>query len=120
MENPFEYIENRLSSIESLLLYLKDKTFSKPAEEADRCSLPHALVFLNGQGYPISKSKLYKMTAADEVPHKRFGNRLVFSRKALLEWVESQTTDRGRGAARQDVCLKLAASARKKGGRNNG
>jgi excisionase family DNA binding protein len=39
----------------------------------------------------LSKSKLYKLTANKEIPFSRFSNKLVFSRKDLYAWMESQT-----------------------------
>lgn len=48
----------------------------------------------------MSTSKLYKLTASGEFPCMKFGPRkLVFSRKAITEWMEGQTTvlSEGRG-----------------------
>lgn len=77
----------------------------------DRCNKTQALEFLNEQGYKISKSQLYKKTAAKEIPFKTFGRQLIFSRKQLLNWVESQTVDNGDNSG---IELTLAKSARRK------
>jgi excisionase family DNA binding protein len=87
---------------------LNSKT--QPQVTPDRCTLDDALE-LTG----LSKSKLYKLTSSKEIPHKRFGNRLIFSRKVLVAWIESQTLDKNNG----EVVLALAKSARKKKGANN-
>lgn len=72
----------------------------------DRCTLSEA-VEITGLG----KSKLYKLTATDDVPVKRYGKKLIFSRRELIEWVESKTVSgNNHGAA----VLELAHSANKK------
>ncbi|MEJ8756250.1 helix-turn-helix domain-containing protein [Pontibacter sp. H259] len=107
--NPFDSIESRLTRLEALLLELRAASTPAVVTPQDRCSLSEA-VALTG----LSKSKLYKLTAAGQVPHKRFGNRLVFSRAALAAWVDAQTVEKNRQRA---ACLMLANSARnKKGG----
>ncbi|MBD1396748.1 hypothetical protein H9Q13_06180 [Pontibacter sp. JH31] len=71
---------------------------------------------MNERGYIISKSKFYKLTASESIPHKRFGNRLVFSHAELLKWVELQTVQKN---TCREATLQLSKSAnRKKGGRN--
>jgi hypothetical protein len=57
----------------------------------DTLTLDSALEVLKEYGYPTSKAKIYKLTSAGTIPHKTFGKKLVFSRKSLLEWAESQT-----------------------------
>jgi hypothetical protein len=113
MNNPFQEIEERLSNIESLLLDIKHKSYMKESIERDRLNFNEALDFLIKQGYPISKSKLYKLTASNNVPHVVFNNHLVFSRKELLNWVSTQTKDRSNSSSTST--LKLAAAARRKG-----
>ena len=41
-------------------------------------------------GFPTSKAKLYKMTSQEQIPFMKYGNKLVFSRKALIEWAHQQ------------------------------
>ncbi len=78
----------------------------EPQPLPDRCTFEDALE-LTG----LSKSKLYKLTAANEIPNKRFGSRLIFSRKELLAWVEAQTVDKH---TTSDATLAIARSARRK------
>lgn len=78
----------------------------QPPQLTDRCNFNDALEITG-----LSKSALYKKTASNDLPHKRFGNRLVFSRKSLLEWVEPQTVDKDGSS---EACLALAKSARNK------
>ena len=56
----------------------------------DTISLSGALQVLDEHGFPTSKGKLYKMTSLGTVPFRKYGNKLVFSRKALIEWANQQ------------------------------
>lgn len=52
----------------------------------DRISL-HECSLITGS----SKSKLYKQTMLNEIPFAKYGRRLIFSRKAIIEWMEKNT-----------------------------
>jgi excisionase family DNA binding protein len=107
IDNPFAILERRLNRLEFLLLELKKATAQPPKQPlADRCTLPEALEIT-----ALSKSKLYKLTSTNEIPHKRFGNRLIFSRRELLDWIESNTMDK---PDHSRACLILAKSIRNK------
>lgn len=84
---------------------------NNPKEEIDTITLITALALLSEHGYPMSKAKLYKLTASEKIPCRKFGQKLVFSRKELLEWAESKTKPKG---DKQDVLLNIARSARRK------
>lgn len=57
----------------------------------DNISLDEAREIIGTKEKPASKGTIYKMTMNGEIPFSKFGKRLVFSRKALIEWVESKT-----------------------------
>lgn len=40
----------------------------------------------------LKKSVIYKMTHKRELPFKKYGKRLVFSRRELQNWVDAKTT----------------------------
>lgn len=84
LENPFEKIDARLSNIEQMLLDLK-RPEPQP-EPSDRCGMAEAM---NITG--LSKAAIYKLTHLKQLPHLKFGRRLVFSRRALTTWVEANT-----------------------------
>jgi len=63
------------------------KTESKIQTEEDKITDLDEVQKITG----MKKSVIYKLTAANEIPVKRFGKKLVFSRKDLLEWVNSKT-----------------------------
>jgi len=52
----------------------------------DRCFMEEACCITG-----FSESKIYKETMKRTIPFEKYGKRLVFSRKKLLEWMESRT-----------------------------
>lgn len=56
----------------------------------DTITLADVIDLLDEHGMPTSKAKIYKLTSACEIPHRKYGNKLVFSRKELHEWMEQQ------------------------------
>lgn len=79
--------------------------------EIDTITLSDALALLREYGYPTSKAKMYKLSALGSIPCKKFGQKLVFSRKDLLQWAEAQTKPKH---DKSEVILSLARSARNK------
>ena len=70
-----------------------------------------AVEALEQHGFLISKARLYKLTAKGEVPFRKYGNKLLFSRKELLAWAETlakRVHDKGEAA------LTIAKSANRK------
>lgn len=60
----------------------------------------------------LSYSQLYKLTAKNEIPHRKFGKRLVFSRTAIKDWMEKQTT--GKITQKEKAAQRLAVLAKKR------
>ena len=67
------------------------KSIPSPAPLLDRIGLNEACIVLGSKEKPASKAQIYKLTMLNEIPFQKFGKRLVFSRKALQEWMESRT-----------------------------
>jgi hypothetical protein len=82
-----------------------------PKTEIDTMTLTGALALLAEYGYILSKAKLYKLTASGNIPCRKFGQKLVFSRKGILSWVEGQTKPKRDFS---EVSLSIARSARRK------
>jgi hypothetical protein len=79
-------ILNEVSAIKVILERIK-----KPEEIPKKnLNLDDALDFLKNQGFPMSKSKIYKLCASKKIPHSHFGNRLVFNTKELIGWAENK------------------------------
>lgn len=86
--------ELRALIIEAVASCRKNETaVMNPRQESDNLTLDGAVSFLHENGYPTSKAKLYKLTSAKKIPFRKFGQKLVFSRKALLQWAQSNTFD---------------------------
>lgn len=82
------------------------KRIPAPNPLPDRCSLDDASEITN-----LSKAQLYKETMNGTIPHEKYGKRLVFSRKALVEWIDSRTVKK---ISASDVMSdKLAKSAKR-------
>lgn len=79
--------------------------------QIDTITLTDALKLLKENGYPTSKGKIYKLTSTGEIPCSHYGNKLVFSRKELLDWAANQTKRRHDFS---EESLVLARSARRK------
>ncbi len=56
----------------------------------DTITMDTAIALLEENGYPTSRAKIYKLTSNNEIPHNKYGNKLVFSRKALLAWANER------------------------------
>jgi len=115
MTNPFESIEARLATIESMLLDIRfqpeDKTKSELPDRID--SVKEAAKVAG-----TSESYLYKFTmpanagAKDAPPFSRYNRRLIFSRSALIAWRDSRTIP---AVNPEDVMSdRLAQSAKRK------
>ena len=37
----------------------------------------------------VGCNKIYEMVARNEIPHRRFGRRIRFSRAAIMRWLDS-------------------------------
>lgn len=79
--------------------------------EFDTVNLETALQVLTENGYPTSKGKMYKLTSEGKIPHKMYNNKLVFSRKEILEWAESQAKPKHDAT---ETIRTVAQSARRK------
>ena len=58
--------------------------------QSDNLTLNKALELLNKLGYPTSNAKIYKLTSTGIMPYRKYGNKLIFSRVELLNWIDTQ------------------------------
>lgn len=97
-------------AVRSILPELANYQPERP--KPDVMGIEETLAFLEEQAIPTKKSALYNLVFKEEIPHRKIGRRLVFSRKELLTWIESRTVhseDRRTAAA-----LRIAESANRK------
>ncbi len=84
-----EQIDFLIQEILEIKNILADK-IEKSEEIPKWLNKEQALEYIQRQGYMISSSKFYKMSAQDTIPCHRSGNRLYFLIKELDEWLEKQ------------------------------
>lgn len=87
MNNPFETIENRLNTIESLLLDIKHSSptealTNEPKDEL--LTVQEAAQFLK-----LTVPTIYSKVSRNELPVMKKGKRLYFSQKELLEYLQT-------------------------------
>ena len=86
-------------------------THSNKKEEIDSITLDGAIIYLEEHGFPVSKAKMYKLTSSEEIPCRKFGQKLVFSRKDLLFWAQAQSKPKN---SKLEAIQTLAESAKRK------
>ena len=62
----------------------------------------------------LSSSQIYKLTAKNAIPCQKFGKRLIFSTKSVLEWMEQNTTEKENSKQRAARQLTKLAMKRNK------
>lgn len=82
-----------------------------PKDQPDSLTPDAAVQVLEQHGFLISKARLYKLTAKGEVPFRKYGNKLLFSRKELLSWAENLAR---RVSDKTEAALNIAKSANRK------
>lgn len=80
-------------------------------ELPENINIDQAVELLRENGYPTAKTQIYKFTSAGEIPYRKYGSVLVFSRAELLKWAESRTKNHTAGHG--DTVLSVARNARK-------
>lgn len=99
-------------AVNAILPKLADFRRKNEPVEADGMNAEAAARFLTEQGIPTTRATLYNLVYKEAIPYKKFGRRTVFSRRDLLQWIESRTVTReDRRAA---AALRLAESVNRK------
>jgi excisionase family DNA binding protein len=102
MENPFFVLEQRLSSLERLILELCNTLQFLTATSLgpeQPIKIKAASAFL---GIPVST--IYGLTSRREIPFYKKGKELLFLKSELIEWVK---------AGRKPTALEIKIEARK-------
>ncbi len=81
-----EALEQNIESALLKVLSRIEKAQAQPLEQPDRINIDEVAVITG-----LKKSNIYKLTCYQTIPYEKFAKRLVFSRKAILEWMQSQT-----------------------------
>lgn len=85
MENPFQTLHQKLNQIEELVLELKSNHSEKPTVPTnDLLSIDQASEMLN-----LAKATIYSLSSTAKIPVIKKGKRLYFSRKELIDWLNT-------------------------------
>lgn len=108
MNNPFEVIEARLSSIENLILDLKQPTKVEPTEQPEQLlTVQEAAKFLN-----LTVSTIYSKCSRNQLPFMKRSKRLYFSSTELMEYLKE-----GRKKSNAEIEQEVDSYLNKKGGK---
>ncbi|UUF15200.1 MULTISPECIES: helix-turn-helix domain-containing protein [Flavobacterium] len=91
-------------------ILINDSSTNDP--EIKRLSTNEAIKFIREQGFPISKSKLYKLTSEGKIPHEKFGMRVLFKKDNLVSWFANEIKSSMK--LDSEYAMIIANSARKK------
>ena len=83
MNNPFEALETRLTTIENLLMQVIAKEHPKKELPETPLTIQEAANFLK-----LSVPTLYAKVSRGELPHLKRGKRLYFTAKDLVAYLE--------------------------------
>ena len=85
MVNPFEAIELKLNSIETLLLQLHTRNISKQNSNMDE----ETILNINeaAEYIKLSIPSIYRLVGEQTLPAIKKGKKLLFSKKSLTEWL---------------------------------
>lgn len=93
------------------------EAYTKPTApeniENDYLTIEEAAAFLNDNGCKITVQTIYTKKLQGKIPCSKIGSRLVFSKKALLAWIERQTASHIK--TRSESASDLAKSAKNQG-----
>ncbi len=87
----FNNLPERMDCLISEVFELKRiliQRIEKPEEIPKYLNTEKALVYLKKIGFPMSKSRLYKLTANRKIPFHKSGNTLLFSMEEISQWCE--------------------------------
>ena len=110
MNNPFEVIEAKLSSIENLILELKPLPNQVALSETEKLlTVQEAADFLS-----LTKATIYSKVSRGELPFMKRSKRLYFSSTELLEYIKV-----GRKMTNAEIEAEAETYLKKKGGEND-
>lgn len=81
-----DYLIQEVAEIKDILM----ARIEKPEEIPKFMNKEQALKYIRKQGYEISSSKFYKMSAKDSMPCHRSGRKLYFFAEELDGWIKQQ------------------------------
>lgn len=87
-----DYLIQEISEIKNILI----NRIEKREEIPKWLNKEQALKYIQKQGYKLSLSKLYKLSATDNIPCHRSGRNLYFFAEELDKWLNNQIEEEGK------------------------
>ena len=87
-----DYLIQEISEIKNILI----NRIEKREEIPKWLNKEQALKYIQKQGYKLSSSKLYKLSATDNIPCHRSGRNLYFFAEELDKWLNNQIEEEGK------------------------
>jgi excisionase family DNA binding protein len=81
----------RPPTLASLLTHRQVSSMISPARAASRDAASDDVIDVVGvvRLLHVGRNKVYEMVARNEIPHRRFGRGIRFSRTAIMRWLDS-------------------------------
>lgn len=79
-------------AVKSIIPQLTDFGRNNEASNSDTMTLDDAVIFISAHGLPTTRSSVYAHINRGTIPYRKIGKRLAFSKRELLEWIETRTT----------------------------
>ena len=89
--------DNMPARIDEIIIELKelrqivDNRIKKAEEIPKYLNIDAAIEYLKLQGFSMSKSTLYKLSAKDKIPKHKIDNKLYFNPQNLEKWIINKT-----------------------------
>lgn len=99
-------------AVKAVIPQLADFRRKNEALESDALTLDDAVQFLSLQGLPTTISSIYAQVHRGAIPYKKVGRRVIFSKRELLGWIDSRTTQHEDKQA--EAALRIAKSTIRK------
>jgi predicted DNA-binding transcriptional regulator AlpA len=115
METTFDNLPKQIDYLISEVLVIKEtllQRIEKPEEVPKQLTLVEAIAFSLAKGITMSKSKLYKLTSSNKIPHRKAGNKLIFNSEEISNWCNNQIINPNE--INQNYTLPIIKSALKK------
>lgn len=113
-----DFLISEVAGIKQILL----QGIAKPEEVPKYLDITQVLFYLKKRGVLVSRSKLYKMTSEDSIPHRKMSSKLYFLPNEIDMWLASQIEVREEMS--QQLLSKssqsIIKSAQNKNKKNNG
>jgi excisionase family DNA binding protein len=78
-------------TLASLFANLHANAHTAPASAAQHTATDNDVIDVGGvvELLHVGRNMVYEMVARNEIPHRRFGRRIRFSRTAIMRWLDS-------------------------------